>query len=440
MTDFRQISALPGGRAMVALLLLLVIGQMTALIQALLKRRRAGVLLLCGLHFALGAGLLMLVLADLPYHPTSVPGGFTGWMDALPWPLLLAAEALSAGGLIACFIGNQAYRRMHLTNAAIKETIDLLETGICFGTGEGAVLLTNVRMNAYCRLLTGHVLTDTRALWQRVQSAGESSEGQWLVPLPDGSRVLFGKTAVTLEGRACEQIIAADVTEQYRATEELKEKNRRLKDHQLRMKMLMAQTAALIPSQEILAARTAFHDQFGGLLLTGKYYFEHPGSADPDALLALTRQINSMFLEQVEQPDDMRSPYEDALRLCGRIGVQLRIRGSVPTQRRIQDVLGRAVAECAANAVKHADGHTLTLRCSREGRRLTAVFTNDGDAPAGPVRESGGLLSLRRLTENLGGRMLVESQPAFRLTLILPLDGEGRSERKEGAGSSVTSY
>ena len=47
-------------------------------------------------------------------------------------------------------------------------------------------------------------------------------------------------------------------------------------------------------------------------------------------------------------------------------------------------------------------------------------FANDGTPPAGPVRESGGLLSLRALTESRGGRMDVESVPSFRLVISLP--------------------
>ncbi len=56
----------------------------------------------------------------------------------------------------------------------------------------------------------------------------------------------------------------------------------------------------------------------------------------------------------------------------------------------------------------------------QEEGNLRFPLENNGRAPAQPIRESGGLLSLRALTESKGGSMAVESDPAFRLTIVLP--------------------
>ncbi len=48
-------------------------------------------------------------------------------------------------------------------------------------------------------------------------------------------------------------------------------------------------------------------------------------------------------------------------------------------------------------------------------RRIT--ITNNGKPPKSPIAESGGLLSLRRGVEEAGGQMIVQSLPAFSLTL-----------------------
>jgi hypothetical protein len=49
---------------------------------------------------------------------------------------------------------------------------------------------------------------------------------------------------------------------------------------------------------------------------------------------------------------------------------------------------------------------------------------NNGRPPAGPVREAGGLLSLRTLTESKGGRMEIESEPSFCLHIFLPKENK----------------
>ncbi|MBQ9197686.1 MAG: hypothetical protein IJ157_10675 [Clostridia bacterium] len=421
MSTLRMICDRVGGRALIICLLLLVMGEMTLLIHTVHQRRKAVFTLFSALHFLFGMAVLICLLAGLDYgRERPFPGGLAGEIYNLPWLCLLAMELLSACLLILCFTDNRKYRQTHLTPSAIKETVDLLETGICFGTPEGIPLLTNVRMNEYCQSLTGHILNDTKTLWENVCKRGENSQGQYLIPLPDGRMALFGKAEIALGERNYEQIIAVDMTEQYRLTAELKEKNERLRKHQLRLKMLMAQTSALVPIQEILEARAAFHDQFGGLLLTGKYYFENPENTDPESLLLMVQQSNKLLLEQVEKPDDARDPYADAVRLCDRIGIKMILLGSVPTDKPILNVFCHAIVECAANAVKHADGHTLTVQCVQDTLNCTAIFTNDGHSPTAPIRESGGLLSLRKMAEGIGGGMEIKYEPDFQLTLKIP--------------------
>ena len=60
----------------------------------------------------------------------------------------------------------------------------------------------------------------------------------------------------------------------------------------------------------------------------------------------------------------------------------------------------------------------MTVRPAEHG--LRAVFTNDGEPPQEPIRELGGLRSLRRMAEEAGGSMTLESEPCFRMTLLIP--------------------
>ncbi len=54
---------------------------------------------------------------------------------------------------------------------------------------------------------------------------------------------------------------------------------------------------------------------------------------------------------------------------------------------------------------------------TEDGWRLT--LTNDGEPPKEPVRETGGLASLRRRVEAAGGTLSIESAPRFRMTVEL---------------------
>ena len=98
----------------------------------------------------------------------------------------------------------------------------------------------------------------------------------------------------------------------------------------------------------------------------------------------------------------------------------LPIHGSLPEDPSQRILLARAIQECAANAVKHAEGDRLDIRLEENEGNLLIRISNNGKPPKGPVTESGGLLSLRRSVEEAKGSMAVESSPAFALILRLP--------------------
>ena len=56
----------------------------------------------------------------------------------------------------------------------------------------------------------------------------------------------------------------------------------------------------------------------------------------------------------------------------------------------------------------------------RAENRLLARLTNNGTQPTGPIREQGGLKTLRTLTEQAGGVMTVTVLPGFAVCLELP--------------------
>ena len=70
------------------------------------------------------------------------------------------------------------------------------------------------------------------------------------------------------------------------------------------------------------------------------------------------------------------------------------------------------------NTVRHAKGTRLFVLLERTGTLWTIRCTNNGAAPSGPIREGGGLSSLRRQVEREGGTMTVESTPRFVLTIL----------------------
>ncbi len=417
-----------GGRLLVLCAVLLMTAQIFVCLQA--QRQHRSRLSICfhALHALIGFSLTTCLLDGIyrlpdPDTPYARIAPVVHLLFSLPWTVIMAAELISAMFLVISYRDNRYYAKTHLLSSSIKEAMDLLPAGICFGNENGAVVLTNLKMNKLCRDITGTGLTDTNAFWQELCRRGEDQNGQKIIKTTDGEALLFAKNEITVDGKAYDQIISSDVTGLYRITAELSDKNDRLRDIQIRMKAYQAQAADMVISQEILNARRIVHDDVGHALLAARYYFEHPESGNEPVLLSMMNQTNTMLLREAEQPDDMEHDrYLDALKMANAIGVTVEQSGKGPKGGSARDILGQTIGECAANTAKHAGGDRLIVTVKEREGGFSFTVTNNGTPPKEPIIETGGLLSLRHVIEKAGGSMTVDCVPSFRLVIWVPTE------------------
>ena len=406
--------------------LALVLGQLSVLIRAFRQERGRRALIPAALILLLGFGICVILMDCAQSRVYSAAdrervAAFQWALFALPWAGYAAAEALSAFLLLRQIREERRYRKSHLTLNAIRQSVDLLPEGLSVSEDDGTVLLSNLRMNELCRMLTGGSLADAGKLRHRVREIGEEQNGQYLVWTEDGGTWLFTEKPFAAEGRQVSQLTAADVTETVRVIEELRKKNDHLLDLQRRMRAVSELSADMFTAQEEAAARAALHNQLGQVLLMGRHCLEHPENADEDVVYMTTRQMNAFLLGEAEVPEGEKDDVlRQALYLAGSIGVTVGLKGPIRDDRTQQKLLSLAIRECAANTVKHAEGSRLEVKVREEGNRTVITLTNNGRPPKGEVEESGGLLTLRHRVEDAGGSMQIQSLPVFRLTMVLP--------------------
>lgn len=404
----------------------LVIGQLTVLIWAIRDGRDRRVLLPAALNLLLGYGVFA-VLMDCAYS------GFVSETDAAlfrpferalfaqPWLLYAALGALSAALLIPFIRDNRRYRATHLTPEAIRLAVDMLPEGIAFSSPDGKVLLSNLRINALCRSLTGSALSDAARFGRLIHERGEEQDGKSLLRAPKGETWLVTEKRLASNGECFDQLTAVNVTERYRIIDELREKNDHLQDIQRRMKAVSALSGDMFVAREEAAARVALHNQLGQVLLMGRHYLDHPDSTDPEMVYLTTRQMTAFLLGEAAAPgQEKEDPLQCALTMAGVIGVTVDYRGPKPGNASARSLLALAIRECAANTVKHARGNRIYADAADAGTLFRVSVFNNGEPPEGPVAESGGLLALRRRVEAAGGSMCVQSRPVFSLTLEIP--------------------
>ena len=395
------------------ILFLLLTGLMAVTIAAFRDRRslrdRCALLFLC----FLSAGIFWLCFSviaweiNFPGRAEALPAWLAAFSTCPVWAVW-AYEAFTAMILFLAARDTFRYRRSHVTPDSVKQAMDLLPVGVAFGDLDGTVRFRNLVMDHLSVALTGKLLTDWHVF--RTAATGQLSVENrvW--------QISIGETP----GSAFRQVTATDITEQAGILADQEAKNRKLKDIRLRVEIYNRQAERLIIAQELLTARMTVHDELGSVLLESRHFLSDPASIDEELLLQALKNANTYLLREYEGDDTAVDPLAEAVSMAQAIGVKAELTGIPPTEGMPRELLAAAIRECAANAVKHADGDRLTADTRRRDGGYIFTLRSNGLPPAAPIRETGGLLSLRTLVENGNGVMRVETSPEFRLTIALP--------------------
>ena len=243
--------------------------------------------------------------------------------------------------------------------------MNLLPDGLCISAPDGTVLLSNLKINALCRALTGGSLADAGRFVRALRERGEAQGDSILVRTEEGAVWLFTQKQLTTGGKRYNQLTAVDVTERYRIIDELREKNGRLQDIQRRMRAVSDWSADMFVAREEAAARAALHNQLGQVLLMGRHCLQHPESTEAAIVYMTTAQMNAFLLGEAEEPEPRQADaLQNALLLAQSIGVTVTLRGAPPEDAARRELLALAIRECAANAVKHAEADALDMTIS----------------------------------------------------------------------------
>lgn len=373
----------------------------------------------------LGSGACFLLLLSLVAMATAAANdGGERAAIRLPWilfPLLCAAAfAHVASGVLS------QYRRQResLSSASVKQTLDELNSGICFSDRTGQIILINRRMRETAFDLIGGYPRTIGELWEALAQTDGNSRVQRieneppLYRFPDGRVRRFYTAELQEPGlRGFIQTMAQDVTELYEVAERLRRENEALRETNEEMRQMYDRLADRIREQETLNLKMRIHDDIGTSLIAISALLQGDADENMDEQLRVLRNAVSYFGGNHPVPADT---FEDARRKAAEMNVDLELDGVLPDSGETRELIVSAARECVTNCIRHAEGDRVTLQIRSDAAGCTAVFTNNGVQPDGPIREGGGLSSLRKRVEQAGGEMQLANDPRFALILNLP--------------------
>lgn len=149
---------------------------------------------------------------------------------------------------------------------------------------------------------------DARVFWKQLQDGelpGCIQKGQEpIYQLPDDMEMVFSfhHYETELNGHVLYEILAVDVSEEYRIIQELQSRRVHVDQVRKRLKELSKTITRTTAEKEVLSAKVHLHDDFGRMLLLSKRYLLDPGAVDRKELLA-TWRLNIKQLKE-EKPEE----------------------------------------------------------------------------------------------------------------------------------------
>ncbi|MBQ6164995.1 MAG: hypothetical protein IJK23_11025 [Clostridia bacterium] len=335
------------------------------------------------------------------------------WAAGVFAVLLIAAVSVM-------FVHTERKLRGELSAQSLCEGLDQLSDGVCYSLPDGFPQLVNNKMQQIGNAAIGVGVLDARALEKRLEERDllpgctvDERDGNVFLRLPDGSVWQMKQKKIAAENRELTEMIAYDVTRRYNDLLELEMRNRHLEEVNRQIREYDRDMDRIVREREILAAKIRLHNDLGQCLLAvGNYLNGIDGSRETVVrqladTVSLLRDTGTR-----EQNSDRLSALYEAARA---VDMTIELHGEIPPEHK--EIAAVAIHECLTNTVKHADGSVVRVTVRQEDGAVVMELTNDGRPPRGPIKETGGLKNLRALAERKGGRMTVESAPAFRLTL-----------------------
>lgn len=340
----------------------------------------------------------------------------------MPFALSVGITAYCAVMSVYITVRLHHCRNTDITAMSIKESFDGLPTGLCYFDENGLVVLKNNLMESICLELTGKSLNVAMPFREKIKEASQyENDGAFTVRLKDGRVFSFSLSETEIFSKPYFQLAATDITEFTKLTSTLEYEIGELKKVNAHLKKYNEMVCDLTREEEILRTKEIIHDRLGSTLITTRRYLENGTLSENNGKLLEMWKNNISVLNTAEndcKDENFAKDIENAAKL---VGITLETVGNLPTDNNaVARVLTFATMQCLNNAARHAKADKMILESLDDGEKYIFKFANNGRKPPQKINEGGGLSSVRKKAEQIGGSMKISTSEIFVLEITIP--------------------
>ena len=282
--------------------------------------------------------------------------------------------------------------------------------------------MKNNLMESICLELTGKSLNVAMPFREKIKEASQyENDGAFTVRLKDGRVFSFSLSETEIFSKPYFQLAATDITEFTKLTSTLEYEIGELKKVNAHLKKYNEMVYDLTREEEILRTKEIIHDRLGSTLITTRRYLENGTLSENNSKLLEMWKNNISVLNTAEndcKDENFAKDIENAAKL---VGITLETVGNLPTDNNaVARVLTFATMQCLNNAARHAKADKMILESLDDGEKYIFKFANNGRKPPQKINEGGGLSSVRKKAEQIGGSMKISTSEIFVLEITIP--------------------
>ena len=332
--------------------------------------------------------------------------------------ILVTAELAAS---VVCYVMYNRASKRRVGTYSVKQALDTLGSGICYYRESGMVRLVNRRMNEMSEALCGRQAMNGNRLFELFSEKSRefNGAGERLFEF-DNKVYQFDRNEITLKDEKLYELIVTDITEEYRRSKELEVKRKEAEKVAESFRDLAKQAQITAMEREILQARINLHDELGKISLLAKKYLESGSLGDLTEKDLVREWINTLEAIKRDAAGGTEYDYDKARRTAQLLGAQLDAEEIFDDDKVKRSVVSQALVCALNNAVRHGKADRVWMSTQDGGGGKTLIVIDNNGSPAGPESiEKGGLKSLRKNVEALGGEMKVlwEKNAELRITL-----------------------
>lgn len=320
---------------------------------------------------------------------------------------------------IIIFRQNHKWEKENITPSSIKEAVDNLPVGICCYEPDGQVMMKNNMMENICLAYTGESLLNAVSFSNVLFLNNNHIEKEAVIVLKDNRVFSVTDNKFSDDESLLRVMTATDITKQYNNTKRLREQQEIVVKLNKELSAYGKQIVSSITAREVLNAKVKLHDELGANLLTIKRYILNGGVVEERNAIENILRMNLQYLKN-ETSVAEKDEYAVIIDTAEKLDMKINVIGELTSRQPQRHVIVTGIHECLTNTIRHAGGDELTVILEEASNMLIVKFTNNGKAPESEIKEMGGLVLLRAITEECEGTIQILSKPEFELILKLP--------------------